>query len=652
MKNFSMLKRVFRYCFLLLSAVWMIVNIVALHASEFVINPTLPKPGAMLTVQYKPDSLYRAVFSTAKQLYVFSYHFNESSSYPTAFATPLVQQRDGSFGAQIQLRLEDVYVMFKVTNAAPLNPRDDRNKAQYWEAFVSRDGTTLVESSSLRAAMSWMGDLPEPCMRWVDYDKALKLLRSELAQYPTNRQAQIAELALAYELHELDERTHRERVQRLLSTPFDTTKEHYVRAMIRFLNTNNKTEESLALEERYTARYPKSELAQDKLFRFVRAAGSEEVFFERGKEYLRDFGASYTGYELQGHLMGYFYRNKKLAEGAAFLAAQPYPSPVGYNELAKYWYFSDSSQQSGLQYAQKAVELAYKPNIVHKPSYVTDIEWKNSTMAVVPITLNTLGAIQFQLGQDSLALATLSRSLAETGGKGGRDVYMLTISILRKQSRLREALDVARQGVINVPKDTGLVAQHKQLFEAVNPLSPLSAYEQEVRAMADSARAVRARALIASRLDMPMVNADFLKTDGKKGSLSDYKGKVIIVTFWASWCKPCLESMTHLNIFKKMNEKPVDVVAINVWESRDKDRLRDVRLFTRQNKYDYAVVVDEQDTSIRTFGISGLPTRLYIDKNGKVQFREYGFQDANAFYESAAAIVELLNSEEFYKVQP
>jgi thiol-disulfide isomerase/thioredoxin len=629
-------------------------------ASDLLVTPAMPKAGATISFRYKPDSTFAPVYSPAKPLHVFAYRFIEATAQPHAIAVPLLYNaKEATWTGTLQVRPEDVYILFKISNATATMdnktfPKEDRNGGALWETFVSTDGINPAQSASLKAAFAWLGSLPAQCNRIVELPKALALMRRELLLYPNNRQAQVGEVSLAYELRDIDEKTYRERVQAILTTPYDTTKEHHVRAMMRFLNAQNKAADAAKLEESYTARYPKSELAQDFLYRKITSAQSEEYFIEKAQEFIATFSETYAAYELQGFVAGALARKKKFEEAIKFLESQKYPSAVGYNELAKYWMWSDTSRRSGLEFAQQAVQLAYNPAPQHKPAFMTEIEWQKDARLAIPVTLNTLGAVLFQLKRDDEAMEQFKRALDETGGKGGPDTFLMMIKVLKSKNQTKEALAIAQQAFVNLPKDTSVASAYKELFAAANPLAPRDLFEKERARLLDSARSLRLQKMSAARMNLPPVQGSVIKTDGRRTTLAELSnGRVTIVAFWASWCTNCLDALTHLNILLEKYSGSVSALAVNAWESREKDRMREARDLYRRRPYtQFPIVVDDRDELVKSFGVVGMPTFYFIDKQGRVQLRLTGFPDATPFIEYTEEAIALLQSNEFYKQQP
>lgn len=99
--------------------------------------------------------------------------------------------------------------------------------------------------------------------------------------------------------------------------------------------------------------------------------------------------------------------------------------------------------------------------------------------------------------------------------------------------------------------------------------------------------------------------------------LSDLRGKVVILNFWASWCPPCREEMPALQrVYQAYQSQGVEVIAVNV---TSQDTLSDALNFVQDNGLTFSVLLDEQGGVQSTYRISGLPTTFFIDREGKIR---------------------------------
>ncbi len=107
--------------------------------------------------------------------------------------------------------------------------------------------------------------------------------------------------------------------------------------------------------------------------------------------------------------------------------------------------------------------------------------------------------------------------------------------------------------------------------------------------------------------------------NGKQVSLSDFKGKVVLLDFWATWCGPCRRAIPHLEaLHRKYKDEGLVVIGIN--HERDHDK---VKAFARDH-ISYITLLDANE-QFTEYGIKGIPTLYYIDREGKVRYRDVGY---------------------------
>jgi thiol-disulfide isomerase/thioredoxin len=110
----------------------------------------------------------------------------------------------------------------------------------------------------------------------------------------------------------------------------------------------------------------------------------------------------------------------------------------------------------------------------------------------------------------------------------------------------------------------------------------------------------------------PPIELDFL--DGKKFRLENYKNKVLVIDFWASWCGPCLQTMPQVEkVAAEFAEQGVKLVAINLEESPER-----VRATLERLKLDITVALDREGRVAERYGATSIPQTVVIDREGKV----------------------------------
>ena len=120
-------------------------------------------------------------------------------------------------------------------------------------------------------------------------------------------------------------------------------------------------------------------------------------------------------------------------------------------------------------------------------------------------------------------------------------------------------------------------------------------------------------------------------------SLSDYRGKVVLVDFWASWCGPCRQSLPLYN--RLQEDFPASDFAI-LAVGLDEDAA-DARTFLREHPVEYTALQNSQGDVAQAFGLKGMPSSYLIDRAGVVRYSHAGFEprDIDALKREIAELV-------------
>lgn len=110
---------------------------------------------------------------------------------------------------------------------------------------------------------------------------------------------------------------------------------------------------------------------------------------------------------------------------------------------------------------------------------------------------------------------------------------------------------------------------------------------------------------------------------GEKVNLSDYKGKVTIIDFWASWCKPCKEGFPFLvELYDNYSEKGFDVLGVNL----DEEVANMNKFLKKMDKDIKFKIISDPDSKIgNLYNVEAIPSTFILDKKGVVRYMHLGF---------------------------
>lgn len=135
-------------------------------------------------------------------------------------------------------------------------------------------------------------------------------------------------------------------------------------------------------------------------------------------------------------------------------------------------------------------------------------------------------------------------------------------------------------------------------------------------------------------------DVEFTLMDGTTAKLSDYKGKPVLINFWATWCGYCVEEMPAFEMLKDKYGDDITILALNVGGDTEED----IKEFAKDNGYTFDFAIISNDEADK-YNVQSIPATFIIDDEGKISYVMTGAYDADTMFKEyySPEIEKLLN---------
>lgn len=273
---------------------------------------------------------------------------------------------------------------------------------------------------------------------------------------------------------------------------------------------------------------------------------------------------------------------------------------------------------------QKGYEIALNASQSISP----EIKTSNNAKSYFILALNYSKVLEVQ--KNDYVLAGVLNTLVNSpfGGTSANAVRLGNAYL--NQGKKLDAF-MAWNNYLHLPnvqgKDEKIISLMKPLYNELNgEHGEFDSYIASIRSNVDNN--------LTSKFKSQMIKKkapDFSFTDksGKVISLSDLKGKIVVLEFWATWCSPCKRSLPGMQslVNKYKNDKDVEFLFVNVFQ-KEKNFKEVVDKYLIENHYSFNVIFDDMNnpevSTARAYGVHGIPHKVVIDKEGYIRFEGTG----------------------------
>jgi peroxiredoxin len=612
----------FKSAITLLTVLACFTSIIFAGEKNFSFSPEKPVPGAKITITYNPQNTILEK-STWVKAYVYQYRKNidlteeydlvkNGNSWSGSFNTT-----DTSAGIVLRFKGEEGF--------------DDNNKKLYLISLYDNKGNVLQYN---------MGGLATGYMSWFqafdldpDLPTAYNLLKKEFELFPASKKDFIS--IYVYLIRNVNKENAEEVIAKEIEEYAKTVSDNEDDKiqMMNLYRSNRMVDKATALENEYKQKYPDGKYIPVLKFQEYRMLKSSAEKIEFLKTYENTYKIIdtnnpfyiYINY-MYNDIISTLQKENNIAKAVEFLKSYNNANSMLYNSLAWSLYEANENLNIAEELALKGVELAKEEVLKPKgkrPQLSSTKEWEKSRKYSLGMLMDTYAAILLKLNKNADAEKAFTQAVELTNREEPElnERYAACLLANGKYEIAKKELEEFFKKAVSTSKMRDIFK--KAYIKTGGKENEFDAYFKKFEDAATEKLMVK---LSKDMINEPAPQFTLVDLEGKNVSLSDFKGKVVIVDFWATWCGPCLASFPGMKeaVEKYESTGKAKFLFVNTWENVE-DKVKNASDFIKKNSYPFHVLMDEKNEVVSAFKVSGIPTKFIIDGNGNVRFKSVGF---------------------------
>jgi thiol-disulfide isomerase/thioredoxin len=300
------------------------------------------------------------------------------------------------------------------------------------------------------------------------------------------------------------------------------------------------------------------------------------------------------------------------------------------------------------KWAKKTLDLynSYKDDPKARPAAISEADWKRFMNFAYYPYCDTYATVLHAQGKNKEALEYQEKAFndgPENGMPSSIERYAKLLALNNQEDKAYSLLlQMAKTG----KSTSGMNDLLKDLYTKKN--NSATSFDEFFNGLQQNVVVSLKDELKKKMQDVEAPGFTLKDIDGKDVSLADFKGKTVVLDFWATWCMPCRASFPAMQ--KVMKQHPEVAFLFIATQEKQEGALNRVKNYISQNKYPFHVLMDEPSESnaqvfkaLSAYKPEGIPAKVIIDPKGRQRFLTIGFSSDTQLINEMEAMIQLIN---------